>query len=108
MPTHYSGLIYDRLLVPEPLSALKDMRIVLPTAARVGATTRLSCLYDLEGSQLYSIKWYREEAEFYSFVPKEQPATRLYPDHGISVDAQLPVRERTIPHDQRPAIAVSP
>ncbi|XP_052124403.1 uncharacterized protein LOC113202665 isoform X2 [Frankliniella occidentalis] len=62
------------------------MRIVLPVAARVGAAAQLSCLYDLEGSQLYSIKWYLDDSEFYSFVPKEQPATRLYPDHGISVD----------------------
>lgn len=62
------------------------MRMHLPTAARVGQPVQLSCQYDLEGAQLYSIKWYRDDSEFYSYVPKEQPATRLYPDQGISVD----------------------
>lgn len=66
--------------------ALKDMRMVLPAAAQVGQPVQLSCQYDLEGSPLYSIKWYRDDSEFYCFVPKEQPATRLYPDQGIAVD----------------------
>lgn len=60
--------------------------MLLPSAARVGLPVRLSCQYDLEGAQLYSIKWYHDETEFYSYVPKEEPATRIYPDNGIAVD----------------------
>ncbi|XP_034246843.1 V-set and immunoglobulin domain-containing protein 2-like [Thrips palmi] len=77
--------IYLALLCLSVL-ALKDMHMRLPVAAQAGQAVALSCQYDLEGSQLYSIKWYRDDAEFYSFVPKEQPATRLYPDQGIAVD----------------------
>ncbi|KAF0749884.1 Uncharacterized protein FWK35_00014991 [Aphis craccivora] len=34
----------------------------------VGSTTTLECNYDLEGEQLYSIKWYKDRNEFYRFL----------------------------------------
>lgn len=58
---------------------LKGVRIWNPEAIRAGESLRLSCDYDLEGVPLYSIKWYFDDQEFYRFVPKESPPTRVFP-----------------------------
>lgn len=46
----------------------------------------LQCEYDLEDAPLYSIKWYFNSHEFYRFVPKEAPPTKVFPVLGITVD----------------------
>jgi hypothetical protein len=35
----------------------------------VGNPLALSCNYVLEGSSLYTIKWYREDMEFFRYTP---------------------------------------
>jgi hypothetical protein len=34
-----------------------------------GSSLALSCNYLLEGNSLYSIKWYREDMEFFRYTP---------------------------------------
>ena len=34
-----------------------------------GRDISLSCVYDLEDDVLYSIKWYRDDKEFYRYLP---------------------------------------
>lgn len=69
---------------------LKGVRIWNPEAIRAGELLRLSCDYDLEGVPLYSIKWYFGDQEFYRFVPKESPPTRVFPLSGTtSVDVSI-------------------
>lgn len=69
---------------------LKGVRIWSPEAIRAGESLRLSCDYDLEGVPLYSIKWYFGDQEFYRFVPKESPPTRVFPLSGdTSVDVSI-------------------
>lgn len=46
----------------------------------------LTCDYDLEGADLYSIKWYHNEEEFYRFVPKEDPPQAAFIVHDIQID----------------------
>ncbi|KAF0312138.1 hypothetical protein FJT64_017129 [Amphibalanus amphitrite] len=41
----------------------------------------------LEGHSLYSVKWYKDDVEFYRYMPKNNPAKLVYPDMpGIDVD----------------------
>lgn len=61
---------------------LKGVRIWNPEAIRAGESLRLSCDYDLDGVPLYSIKWYFGDQEFYRYVPKESPPTRVFPLSG--------------------------
>jgi hypothetical protein len=70
---------------------LKGVRIWNPEAIRVGESLRLSCDYDLDGVALYSIKWYFGDQEFYRFVPKESPPTRVFLplSGGTSVDVSV-------------------
>jgi len=45
----------------------------------MGADALLQCHYDLEGGNLYALKWYKGSHEFYSYVPKEMPSIRVFP-----------------------------
>jgi hypothetical protein len=67
-------------------SGLRGLEIKVPEAVRRGTTVELSCDYDLEGALLYSIKWYKSDQEFFSYVPKEAPPSRVYHVDGIFVD----------------------
>ncbi|CAD7084659.1 unnamed protein product [Hermetia illucens] len=67
---------------------LKDLRISVPEAVAVGDTVTLSCFYDLENAALYSVRWYFENEEFYRYVPKEQPPSRVFTISGVPVDIQ--------------------
>ncbi|KAF4522005.1 hypothetical protein B566_EDAN010854 [Ephemera danica] len=66
--------------------ALRDVRLEVPEAVRRGESVKLVCEYDLERAALYSIKWYKGDDEFYRFVPKEAPPTRVFPMPGVNVD----------------------
>ncbi|XP_046383290.1 uncharacterized protein LOC124153925 [Ischnura elegans] len=59
---------------------------MLPAAVQAGDSATLICLYDLEGAPLYSVKWYKGRREFYRYVPKEVPPTKVFPFPGIVVD----------------------
>lgn len=66
--------------------SLKNVQLKSKIAVRRSDNLKLECDYDLENALLYSIKWYFEDNEFYRFVPKESPPTRVFLVPGISVD----------------------
>ena len=45
----------------------------------------LRCDYDLAGEPLYSLKWYKDNIEFYRWMPREVPPTRTFPVPGTEV-----------------------
>ena len=47
----------------------------------------LECKFDMEDDSLYSVKWYRNEQEFYRFVPNDRPKLQIFPQDGIRVEA---------------------
>ncbi|KAH6936665.1 hypothetical protein HPB50_020572 [Hyalomma asiaticum] len=65
--------------------ALKLTELRVPTKVTAGATLTLDCIFDLEGDDLYSVKWYKDNKEFYRFLPSDVPRRQLYPVEGISV-----------------------
>lgn len=65
------------------------MRLNVPRAVRAGHSVTLGCEYDLEDAPLYSVKWYRDNGEFYRYVPKEEPPTRVFPLPGLHVDVSF-------------------
>lgn len=68
---------------------LKNVRLKADPAVQSGDILRLECDYDLESAQLYSIKWYFGHDEFYRYVPKESPPTRVFPLPGVVVDVSI-------------------
>ncbi|XKL67691.1 hypothetical protein PGB90_003182 [Kerria lacca] len=53
-----------------------------------GEKAILQCLYELDGDSLYAVKWYKENEEFYRYVPKARPPQVSYVVEGIKVDHQ--------------------
>jgi hypothetical protein len=53
---------------------------------RRGQSAQLFCHYEMEGSPLYSVKWYRGTLEFYRYSPSENPPAKIFPYTGIKVD----------------------
>lgn len=64
-------------------------------------------------ASLYSVRWYFQQEEFYRFVPKESPPSRVFTVAGITVDVSIhkhvriffwcwpapsPIHIRTEPH----------
>lgn len=75
-------------LVPESAS-LKSMIVRVPQVVKSGDTVTLSCEYDLEQVPLYSVKWYRNDIEFYRFIPKESPPFKAFAVKFVNVDVSI-------------------
>ncbi|CAH2075371.1 unnamed protein product, partial [Iphiclides podalirius] len=81
---------------------LRDIQITVPEAVGVGSNAILGCRWALDtGEALYTVKWYHGAQEFFRFVPKELPNTRVFSQTGINVDVsrsgaqQVVLREAT-------------
>ena len=44
--------------------------------------------FDMEGDTLYSVKWYRNEQEFFRDVPNDRPKLQIFPQEGIRVEVK--------------------
>ena len=42
--------------------------------------------FDMASDTLYSVKWYRNEQEFYRYVPNDRPKLQIFPQDGIRVE----------------------
>ncbi|XP_034939833.1 uncharacterized protein [Chelonus insularis] len=59
---------------------------IIPEIVERGHEVILRCHYILDKPHLYSLKWYRGKHEFYRYVPKEEPSTKIFNVPGIEVD----------------------
>ncbi|XKL59496.1 hypothetical protein PGB90_000512 [Kerria lacca] len=89
---------------------LKNVQLKADPAVKSGESLQLECDYDLENAQLYSIKWYFGDDEFYRFVPKESPPTRVFPRPGVAVDKSLSElqADESVPNGLRIALCFKP
>ena len=58
----------------------------VPSTADVFSPVTLRCEYDLEGRNLYSVKWYKDGLEFFRYMPDYVPESRAVKTSGIVVD----------------------
>jgi len=65
---------------------LKLLELNVPSHKLVGEEAVLECKFDMEADSLYSVKWYRNEQEFYRFVPNDRPKLQIFPQDGIRVE----------------------
>ncbi|XP_077562274.1 uncharacterized protein LOC144178367 isoform X1 [Haemaphysalis longicornis] len=73
---------------PTGVRCIRILSLEVPQTVVVGTEARLRCAYDLEGDVLYSVKWYRDDVEFFRFVPSDRPPGQFFPVDGIRVDLQ--------------------
>ncbi|KAJ9586790.1 hypothetical protein L9F63_019617, partial [Diploptera punctata] len=65
---------------------LKLLFLDVPARADIRSPVTLKCEYDLEGGNLYSVKWYKDGSEFFRYMPDYNPESRAVKTSGISVD----------------------
>ncbi|CAH0727975.1 unnamed protein product, partial [Brenthis ino] len=86
--------------------ALRDVQLIAPSAVRLGETVLLGCKWTLEGNEtLYSVKWYRGRKEFFSYLPKEYPFTRIFAQPGIDVDISRSTSQQVVLREATRALA---
>ena len=54
----------------------------------IGKSGVLLCSYDLEDSELYSVKWYKDGQEFFRFMPTVSDHTDVFSVAGVTIDLQ--------------------
>ncbi|GFW51475.1 uncharacterized protein TNCV_4211531 [Trichonephila clavipes] len=65
------------------------MSLDVPTAVMQGDSIWLNCTLDLESDDLYSVKWYKDDVEFYRHLPQDSPSGQKYDIPGIRLDQLL-------------------
>ncbi|XP_055929949.1 uncharacterized protein LOC129960503 isoform X1 [Argiope bruennichi] len=76
-------------IILQALVMTKAFRIVMldvPSPTILGESVELTCSYELDNEQLYSVKWYKNDVEFYRYVPNDWPPGQFLPLPGIRVD----------------------
>ncbi|XP_024943208.1 hemicentin-1 isoform X2 [Cephus cinctus] len=72
----------------QPLSAKAGgirVEVNVPKEAEVGATAELKCEWTINGT-LYSVKWYKDDHEFFRYVPDNTPRIQTFPQQGVYLD----------------------
>ncbi|XP_053209175.1 uncharacterized protein LOC128393051 [Panonychus citri] len=87
-PANLVQLILTYYLIQETklVTCLRLIMFDLPSPVMRGDSVELSCIYELENDRLYSVKWYKNNVEFYRFVPRDWPPGQFLPHKGIRVD----------------------
>ena len=71
-------------------SAIVISQIKIPPYVIVGQTVHLYCLFELRnGTDLYTLKWFKDGAEFYRSVPRASVRRNrrlIFPMPGVKVD----------------------
>ncbi|XP_055929957.1 synaptogenesis protein syg-2-like isoform X1 [Argiope bruennichi] len=60
----------------------------VPGFVLLGEPVWLDCGYELEGNELYSVKWYKDNVEFYRYLPSDNPSALMYKLDGVYLDLE--------------------
>ncbi|CAL1262563.1 unnamed protein product [Larinioides sclopetarius] len=80
------GELYILLILPPMIACLKISSFEVPSLLVPGDSAYLTCLFDLGGEKLYSVKWFKNEQEFYRFFPSLNPQYMAFRAPGIHID----------------------
>lgn len=65
---------------------LKLLKLEVPQWPDLRSSVTLNCQYDTGGDSLYSVKWYKDEHEFFRYTPGLNPKTLVFDLDGVNVD----------------------
>lgn len=69
--------------------ALKIIDVLVPRYADLKQSVKLECNFDVGHDKLYSVKWYKDDHEFYRFVPEDRPTIQVFHLPGIILDVSI-------------------
>lgn len=73
-------------------SGLTLKSITVPPHKVIGDKAKLICKFDMGLDTLYSVKWYKDDLEFYRFVPNDRPRLQVFAQKGVNVDKNRSTR----------------
>ncbi|CAL1264478.1 unnamed protein product [Larinioides sclopetarius] len=68
------------------LGAIRMLMMDVPSPTTQGESVELICSYELDEDKLYSVKWYKDDVEFYRYVPNDWPPGQFLPLQGVRLD----------------------
>ncbi|XP_041987071.1 uncharacterized protein LOC121738872 [Aricia agestis] len=80
------GILTLTLILWQQAESIRIVDLQVPGHAAEGGSALLGCQYDLEGEELYSVKWYKDGQEFYRYVPSNTETISYFPMTGVMVD----------------------
>uniref|UniRef100_A0A146LR61 Ig-like domain-containing protein n=2 Tax=Lygus hesperus TaxID=30085 RepID=A0A146LR61_LYGHE len=86
MEIYVSVFTFTLLAVLLPGSCVYLRQVIIPPYVLLGHEAKLSCVFELRGDTLYSVKWYKSGQEFYRYTPGEMPMVQVFPVSGVYVD----------------------
>ena len=84
--------------------------LTVPGQLILGSGASLGCDYNLEGSKLYSVKWYKDGQEFFRFMPSMDNKIEVFSVRGVNVDVSGKLKKtffyflRNLPFPLSPSI----
>ncbi|XP_062545343.1 uncharacterized protein LOC134211945 [Armigeres subalbatus] len=72
------------------IRTLQLTEIVVPDVVDVRDTPTLSCSYDMGTHTLNSVKWYKDDSEFFRYSPMMEQNVRTFPVEGVTVVRDSP------------------
>jgi len=61
-------------------------RVLVPQYKLFGEDALLKCDYSLGRDRLYAVKWYKDNEEFFRYVPRFNPPIYTHHVEGVTVD----------------------
>ena len=59
-----------------------------PPQLILGQSASLRCNFDLEGSNLYSVKWYKDGHEFFRYMPSMDRDYDVFDVPGVNINVR--------------------
>ncbi|XP_055297130.1 uncharacterized protein LOC129565858 isoform X2 [Sitodiplosis mosellana] len=79
-------LFFSILFLNDFILSLRLTEVRIPNHTVRNSTARLECHFDMDGEDLYSVKWYKDGHEFYRYIPRSMPPALVFELPGINVD----------------------
>ena len=75
------------LLFVDSVLSIQITKFQVPTYVTLGEPVEMKCEFNLSKEEIiYTIKWYKEEVEFFRYEPGQRPKTKYFSVPGINVD----------------------
>uniref|UniRef100_A0A1B6KMV3 Ig-like domain-containing protein n=1 Tax=Graphocephala atropunctata TaxID=36148 RepID=A0A1B6KMV3_9HEMI len=71
------------------VAGLRLTELVGPRYPDRGENVKLTCNFDTDDANLYSVKWYKDENEFFRYMPDNRPQIQVFPLTGVMLDESL-------------------
>ncbi|KAK7586231.1 hypothetical protein V9T40_004107 [Parthenolecanium corni] len=67
-------------------AGLRLTEIFIPKHIDLKEKAQLSCKFEITQGKLYSVKWYKDENEFFRYMPDSSPEIHTFPVDGVHLD----------------------